>query len=146
MNGHLAGQSHVADDLSSIVGGIDETICPYRTSCAAEVAQVLHLAVLPKEVVNLWRPRVCVNRVTLYKTFLRLDHGHSHTSPSYPVHPASPAGASHHAATRSRGLRQSQPTSQNPESKEDQRFWEMMTWVPDGLSPHGSDLPPAYCG
>lgn len=103
MNGHLAGQSHVADDLSSIVEGIDETICPYRTSCAAEVAQVLHLAVLPKEVVNLWRPRVCVNRVTLYKTFLRLDHGHSHTSPSYPVHPASPAGASHHAATRSRG-------------------------------------------
>jgi len=44
------------------------------------------------------------------------------------------------------GLRQSQPTSQNPESKEDQRFWEMMTWIPDGLSPHGSDLPPAYCG
>ena len=103
MNGHLAGQSHVADDLSSIVEGIDETICPYRTICAAEVAQVLPLAVLPKEVVNLWRPRVCVNRVTWYKTFLRLDHGHSHTSPSYPVHPASPARASHHAATRSRG-------------------------------------------
>jgi hypothetical protein len=78
MNGHLAGQSHVADDLSSIVEGIDETISPYRTICAAEVAQVLHLAVLPKEVVNLWRPRVCVNHVTWYKTFLQLDHGHSY--------------------------------------------------------------------
>jgi hypothetical protein len=103
MNGHLAGQSHVADDLSSIVEGIDETICPYRTSCAAEVAQVLHLAVLPKEVVNLWRPRVCVNHVTWYKTLLRLDHGHSHTSPSYPVHLVSPDHASLRAATRTHG-------------------------------------------
>ena len=38
MNGHLAGQSHVADDLSSIVEGSDEAIRPYKTICAAEVA------------------------------------------------------------------------------------------------------------
>jgi hypothetical protein len=118
----------------------------YAPIGVAEVAQVLHLAVLPKEGVNLWRPRVCVDHVTWYTTFLRLDHSHSHTSPSYPVHPASPDRASLHAATRSRGSASKSAHFPNPESKEDQRLWEMMTWVPYGLSPHGSDLPPAYCG
>jgi len=114
MNGRLAGKSHVADNLSAIVEGIDETICPYRTICAAEVAQVFHLAVLPKEGVNLWRPVFASTtspgiRRSCDLTMVIHIHRPAIRSTQRPqlVHLT--------MLPRARvGLRQSQPTSQKP--------------------------------